>query len=345
MDGNITRRSTLKALGGITGAGIIGSAAFTGSAAAVTEVGFNTGSVNDVENDDGVVTHFSLGVEGNFSWDGLDAPAKAGTVSLRVSKDGETWQGTGISETFDINGTHGTRDFTLPSVDLTEIFSDDYYSVPEDGTEETIPTYLKLEVTVTDTNNEEVKDSDTTTMDLLVTNQEAYVAGEGTATGTAGGFDQTFESHNGEGILYIRHGSEVNTFLLDVSEWGDASVGTNANWAIALSGISVNGTETAQVKYQGGEVIIKAVQQSEDRWVSAEVVPEDINIEASDSGTLRLDVPTKYFPNTDYKVMADASAGGEYGEHLYISSTEGKGWSEGFDGGTENYISVNASEE
>lgn len=347
MDGNISRRSTLKALGGITGAGLVGSVAFASSAAAAN-VNFDATETDEVVNDNGAVTFFNVGASGDFQYDGLDSPATRAVVTLSAKKvgvDGASFEKINSAE-YSLNGTHGRREFAIGAKDLTEVFSDGYFSVDEDGSSAVKRVQLKLDVVIHYGDGNSVSASDEARMKLHVTNEKAVVMGDGEATGSAGGFDQSFESHNGEGTLSIRHGPETYTYLLDVSEWKDTEAdGFNSdvdNWTIALSGLTVNGTEQAQVKYQDGEVIVKALQVSEDKWVGATNVPEDIAIEGSESGTLRLEVPVEYFQGSEYRVMCDASAGGNY-HHLYISSTEGKGWSEGFDGGTENYIQVNAS--
>ena len=71
MQRNLSRRTTLKALGGLTGAGVVGSVAFAGSAAAA-DVEITASAPGVVKNDRGDLSRLTIDPQFSVTWENLD---------------------------------------------------------------------------------------------------------------------------------------------------------------------------------------------------------------------------------------------------------------------------------
>lgn len=333
------RRKVLGTVGGLAIAGS-GLAALSGSAAATVKTGLSASNTNLLKNDDGSVREVLLNVSGDYAWDGLDSPATSASVSVKAKVPGDTQQKVVTSEQRNANGTHGKGSFSFENLDLTETFSDEVFEDGTDDDEKKVTTVqLWVEVTIAYGNGKSVGDTAANDMSVRVKNQPSSAAVEAESDASVSSYDQKFHSHDGKNELLITHGANTYALHLDVSDWGSADSGKNANWNLAINlDDDANDYADFQVsrKPDGSVQVTPATANG---WNTG-TAPASIDASATDNGTLTVEIAASEFGDT-YSVMGQATAGGEY-PATHISNTEGKGFNAdgGFDASDEYYLTV-----
>jgi hypothetical protein len=192
----IGRRTAIKTLGiGVVGAAS-GVGLLSGSAAAQVSSDFTVADPERVVNDDGRITRYVVSVSGSFSYENFDHPAREAHIELDGSLDGgDSYHRITSSEVDGLNNTSGSRSFSLEPTDVTETpFSDEDFSVSEDGGNRLTNMKLRLSVEVSDVTDHAVSASRAKNMGLAVKNRRSDVGVDATAEGSAGGYDSHYSS-------------------------------------------------------------------------------------------------------------------------------------------------------
>lgn len=341
MESNLEldRRKVLGTVGGLAIAGS-GLAAFTGSATASVNTRFKAHGTNVLKNDDGSVREVLVDVDGDYSWDNLDSPATMATVSLKAKVPEKTAKKTAHSETWKVNGTHGSGSFSFEGVDLTETFSDAVFEDDtDDGQKKVTDVKLWIVVSISYGDGQSVGNSANDTMGVHVNNLASQANVNGESDASASSYDQRYLSPDNpeadgpagnqpelstKGVLdlYIYYGDDRVTYQLHVEEpWSDDSE-EHANVGMGFD-TEADGTADWQIIWQSGDGF-SFKRASGGGWTD-ESMPDRIST-SKDGTVITVSFPKSWLTSggNEYKFVINSSYGGH--THANISADGTNSW-------------------